>query len=311
MMSDDPLGKEKTDDPVRRVLKNLPPVKATPDFEARLQRRLSEPERPREYAWWNFIFPARIPAFGYSLLALAAVGIVSYYMFWRSGIAPMTIRESAPPAGAGADQTPILKQGEAAHADDERKLQPMGTPAAEPGTGFSAQSGSGGRQADRLSAKPQVESDRAAAPARAGSGVEEPPRGGEASGNALKAAAEPRKEAAETQKAAVETQKEAAEIPKDEVSPAEPKAQLQQNVQMQAKKAGPMAPQLQKAQGLPMTSPSVPAAGEYRREIRALSEAAVVDSAAVRDSLRLDSIKRAEQHRRLLLRKAKVKKPGG
>src|SRR5438552_3171161 len=103
MTNDDQHGMEQPDDPVRRALKNLPPVNAAPDFESRLQRRLGEPERRESDSrwWWQRIFtPARVPAFGYSLMALVAVGFVSYYVFWRSGMTPEGAGEYAhPPAG--------------------------------------------------------------------------------------------------------------------------------------------------------------------------------------------------------------------
>src|SRR6267378_6356773 len=75
---------ELPDDSIRKALKKLPPVKAAPDFEARLKRRLLEPSQEGGVAWRIFFGPRRVPAFAYSLVALVAVGYFSYYMFWRT-----------------------------------------------------------------------------------------------------------------------------------------------------------------------------------------------------------------------------------
>src|ERR1041384_1739165 len=94
----------KSEEPIRRALKKLPQVKAAPDFEARLQRRLNEPER-HEGGRTRFGFiPFRVPALGYSLVALVLVGVVSYYMFWRTGVVPVSTQEMvAPPPAASSE----------------------------------------------------------------------------------------------------------------------------------------------------------------------------------------------------------------
>jgi len=45
---------ELPDDPIRKALKKLPAVKAAPDFEARLKRRLLEPAQEAGVAWRIF-----------------------------------------------------------------------------------------------------------------------------------------------------------------------------------------------------------------------------------------------------------------
>lgn len=86
------------DDSLRRLMKNLPRVKAAADFEARLQHRiLEEDERHGILGFLKSPFPSkRIPAFAYSLIALISVGIVSYYIYLRVGVSPIVPTESIP-----------------------------------------------------------------------------------------------------------------------------------------------------------------------------------------------------------------------
>src|ERR1041384_6849581 len=94
----------KSEEPIRRALKKLPQVKAAPDFEARLQRRLNEPER-HEGGRTRFGFISfRVPALGYSLVALVLVGVVNHFMFWRTGVVPVSTQEMvAPPPAASSE----------------------------------------------------------------------------------------------------------------------------------------------------------------------------------------------------------------
>jgi hypothetical protein len=261
MKNDDQTGPGAADDPIRRALKQLPPVKAAPDFEARLHRRLGETERPEEdVRWWQRIFtPARIPAFGYSLMALVAVGFVSYYLFWHSGVAPENAGESvSPPAGrVSPAPPPVLRQGEAPPESEEGGSQPA--EAVQHDAKARVQSGARQVQVKKEKVMPEMRRDRAAAPAEA-----EPKAG---FGNAVN---------------------EAAPVPpasKDELSSPAQKADLQQNIPSQAKKAGPTAPQLRKEQSLP--------SAQFNSRAIMSAPAIARDSASIRDSLRMDSLRRA------------------
>ena len=75
--------------PVRRLLKKLPEVKASDDFEARLHRRIADGKTVEKSGFFEKLFqPQRVPVFAYSLVALVAVGIVAYAVFLRTGSAP-------------------------------------------------------------------------------------------------------------------------------------------------------------------------------------------------------------------------------
>lgn len=84
--------------PVRRLLKELPKVEASPDFEQRLQRRIREggslpasasggAERARGFT---------IPVFAYSLLTVLLVGLISYYSFFRTAETPVVPKAVRP-----------------------------------------------------------------------------------------------------------------------------------------------------------------------------------------------------------------------
>jgi hypothetical protein len=93
-MSDETRPEPEEHLPVRRLLKELPAVKASPDFEQRLLRRIKEgapaaaPDAPKRRL-------LAVPVFAYSLLTLLLVGVISYYTFYRSSDAPV-MRDSAP-----------------------------------------------------------------------------------------------------------------------------------------------------------------------------------------------------------------------
>lgn len=88
--------------PVRKLLKDLPEMKASPDFEQRLQRRIVQEETAKEVRILGKLFrPRYVPVFSYSLVALVAVGVVSYYVFMRTEMHPpssMPLREPSAPA---------------------------------------------------------------------------------------------------------------------------------------------------------------------------------------------------------------------
>ncbi len=65
------------------LLRKLPKVDASADFEAGLQRKLSARTKPsREMGFLStFLFSQRVPVFVTSILALFAVSVISYYLF--------------------------------------------------------------------------------------------------------------------------------------------------------------------------------------------------------------------------------------
>ena len=83
--------------PVRKLLKKLPEVQASDDFEARLHRRIAEEKTLEKNGFSEKVFqPRRVPVFAYSLVALVAVGIVAYSVFLRTdGTPPTPIQEKS------------------------------------------------------------------------------------------------------------------------------------------------------------------------------------------------------------------------
>ncbi|HEY6191135.1 MAG TPA: hypothetical protein VI215_02280 [Bacteroidota bacterium] len=265
---------EQRDDPsdrIKRALKNLPPVKAAPDFEARLQRRLDEPERREANArWWQKIFtPERVPAFGYSLMALVAVGFVSYYMFWRSGMTPEGAVESvqAPTGRATPAPPPVLRQGESAGGLEESNS----------GAAASTEPGS-----------------KAPAPREIPAGKDKTPLMTKTDLPGVARDADRRLESSSRNRVGFgDASPSASQAPRDEVSAPAANVQLQQVSPSQAKKAGPLAPQMRKQQAVPSTTYDLKKGEEFRQEAAAAVTAPAPDSAARRDSLRLDSLRRA------------------
>ncbi|MBI5214937.1 MAG: hypothetical protein HY960_04235 [Ignavibacteriae bacterium] len=76
----------KDESSVSKLLKDLPRVKASPDFEARLHRRIvsSKEESERKSLFDILFFPRRVPVFATSILALLAVSVISYVVFMKN-----------------------------------------------------------------------------------------------------------------------------------------------------------------------------------------------------------------------------------
>ncbi|TAK55369.1 MAG: hypothetical protein EPO24_12200 [Bacteroidetes bacterium] len=93
---------------VGKLLRQLPNVNASSDFEAKLQRRIdseaSKQERKKLFGF--FIFPQRVPVLVTSIVALMAVSVISYYLFLKSK--PSTSEQfnkvSQPPAPSLAQE---------------------------------------------------------------------------------------------------------------------------------------------------------------------------------------------------------------
>ena len=110
---------------VKKLLNALPKVHVSDDFEQRLQRKLTQ-EESQTAADGKFAISRLVPTFAYSLMALLAVGVVSYYVFMKTGAnSPATtpVTESHSPAesgkseAAGKRQEQILRNEPAASND--------------------------------------------------------------------------------------------------------------------------------------------------------------------------------------------------
>lgn len=101
--------------PVRRVLKSLPTVSAKEDFEMRLSRSIAGKVRMAESeSAGEKLIGSRVRAYGLSLVALVAVGLVAYYAFLRTGMNPLNDMESKPAIETGQHDTgffPTLPRG--------------------------------------------------------------------------------------------------------------------------------------------------------------------------------------------------------
>jgi hypothetical protein len=93
-MNEKPEQPDPGEDRLRRLLRRSRKVVASADFEERLLRRLGkESSTPRTA---RTLFPGRMPAYAYSLLAVAVVGMLSYYMFLRPPKPPAEGTPNAP-----------------------------------------------------------------------------------------------------------------------------------------------------------------------------------------------------------------------
>ena len=114
-MNDIDNENEQRTERLKKILKGLPEVQASSDFEARLQRRISAEEHAP--GLWERIFaPRRVPVFAYSLATIIAVGLISYYVVWRTGNAPMPM-EPETPSGKLEKKSPLSSDQEAKPAD--------------------------------------------------------------------------------------------------------------------------------------------------------------------------------------------------
>ncbi|MBI3189140.1 MAG: hypothetical protein HYZ33_00680 [Ignavibacteriales bacterium] len=119
---------------VSKVLKELPRVNASPDFEARLQRKITEPFRkPERKRLFDFLFfPQRVPVFATSILALMAVSVISYYIFVKSGGEPQVQMskqevEQIPAQSEINQENKSLSPTEISSTISEQKAEPQRT----------------------------------------------------------------------------------------------------------------------------------------------------------------------------------------
>lgn len=222
------------DPKLQKILRDLPHVGASPDFEQRLQRRLTEARAGNETEARSGRLPFRIPAFGYSIVAVAVVGFLSYYILLRTRFetppsSPQIIslpRPADTARGGFREETPV---------NEPEQVKPVPRKALPPKKPLETQSA----QAEEPPAPiaPQKMKDEAVQ--RSGQGLISPPP----------SAAEKAKPAA------------AVEAP----APTAEQGAVQSDVRGETR--------------------------IYRSQTRLL-KGGVVDSAAIKDSLRLDSLRR-------------------
>lgn len=109
----DAMHHDEEQNPVRRALNSLPDVRASKDFEMRLNRRIGKEDKVTlRQSIWERLFGSRVPAYALSLAAIVAVGLVAYYAFMRSGITPAAdvtaTTESKPAMQVGRHDTAHL-----------------------------------------------------------------------------------------------------------------------------------------------------------------------------------------------------------
>jgi hypothetical protein len=103
---------------IAQSLRDLPRVKAAPDFEQRLHEKIGRAgaqetqgvliPKLRKQRW-------QVPAFVLTVLAFVCVGVISYYMFLNRGVGPAAPILERSPIGAGGDTTKSIspKHGDA------------------------------------------------------------------------------------------------------------------------------------------------------------------------------------------------------
>ena len=85
----DTMNHDEEKNPVRRVLKSLPEVRASEGFEMRLQRRIRQVGRETEdQAGEKKLLGLHIPSYALSLTVIVVVGLVAYYSLLRRGLTP-------------------------------------------------------------------------------------------------------------------------------------------------------------------------------------------------------------------------------
>lgn len=116
------------DDKLRRALKDMPAVHASPDFEQRLQRRINEEELGgRTEGFFRKLFsPRRIPVVAYSLLTIVVVGVFSYYMFFRTDVSSIDESRTLPTVDEKTKPTlPVVPQLKQGSVESQSNAQPI------------------------------------------------------------------------------------------------------------------------------------------------------------------------------------------
>jgi hypothetical protein len=123
-----------SEEKVRKALRDLPRVRAKPDFEQRLARKIAKNVRQdvRQDSILSYL-TSRIPTSAYSAAGLVVLAIVSYYAFFRSGAIPPPPVASDEISSASPKPTAPNGKDELAGArkDDERQKK-LSAPRDEP-----------------------------------------------------------------------------------------------------------------------------------------------------------------------------------
>ncbi len=116
-------GEHEDNGKLRRLLRGLPQVPAGPDFESRLHRRLAK-EKPTGIvaALLDRLIHRRIPAIAFSIVTVAVLGVLSYYLYLRPGAEPPAVGVPGPAVkDTGAQNLPAPMQETRSPAVPERK----------------------------------------------------------------------------------------------------------------------------------------------------------------------------------------------
>jgi hypothetical protein len=265
-MNDDKKHNEQ--DEISRRLKDLPRVKASPDFEARLQRKIasSGKERERKSLFDVLFFPRRVPVFATSILALFAVSVISYYVFVKSSD-ESSVRIPSPPTIAERSEPQQSNQTGSGTMDDKATLQDVSVQKKE----TSSMKEGTVTTSSRLQAKPEKVDDEEMARTR-----------------------EPNIELEEQATVSVQADAEQGIAVQQKSEPKD----VQQNIEM---KAAEPAQEIQQKMAQPLQQLQKMKSTQEKFSISEFSAAQkmragkIPDSVRIADSLRQDSIKKALQ----------------
>jgi hypothetical protein len=220
-------------------------------------------------------------------VALVLVGVVSYYMFWRTGVVPVSTQEmvAPPPAASSEGKTESAPLPAIGNVEAEK---PAATPTA-----------SGRRKA----AEPLTENKKSPAEKREAS-----------KDDRLSKQAPTNAEEGVRSLVAPQSSLKAGEPLRDEQKAAAQKLQvqqgIQQNIQIEEPKKQNDVERLKSEESAPSAARKIFDGKALTRSAAAYSAIAVPDSARIRDSLLLDSLKRALLRLDSLQGKPRIKKPG-
>ena len=280
---------------VDKLLKGLPKVQASADFEERLHRRIAETATDRPAGGWiKHVFGTRpIPALAYSLSTLVLVGIISYYAFFRSGSVP-TPEQLVPPQ---TDNTAVRK--------DSGIEPPAASGKTDETTSEAPHVTSPSTAPQTRPAKPLLRQKQGRENLRDESAVNEPAfeRDATESGNVTR---EPKKE-----QPAPQTQ---APIPPVTQAPQPPLQEFRSNaaaVQEPESKGQPSeTPSHTLLKQLQLREPSYPGKQNMSIEQQLKYVGQQIDSLGSGDSLKMDSLRQVQRYLQMQQRKAKIRKPG-
>jgi hypothetical protein len=302
--------------PVRKLLKRLPKVEASADFEQRLQRRIAEEGKKSAMPgrWKELLLPKRIPVFAYSLVTLVVVGVVSYYSIFRSGRMPRKeipiVQENEKTISAPASESnrPSNVEGKADDRLKDSRVEQRGGNA----SGIIEKPANGNKLEPELrlnkeradgSEKYRDERDQEAKPSTQSVAIDK-----------KEAAAEYR----EVEAPPVDLSREAhgvqsgVEIEKAAEPPAGTRARQSisfDSIQVQRR----VAPSVREEAGKIFAPPDPEAlkSAYFQKSAQQYFSAKQLDSIAQQDSLKADSLRRMQQQMQMKQQKVKARRPDG